>query len=203
MNSFCSLQSIALIKPPKTSTGPLYPNLTVIPITGVNFNSNTFTVTGQTPSIRNGVYTCLFSTCFQPGAFDAYNTFSDTPGSFWGSNILYSNGNYTGSNSLGGASGEWIQIVLPYAFKLNNYTVQATTYMPRAIINHYLLGSTNGSSWTTLDTQLNQTPTSNPVTFTPSPISTSYKYYALVVGKLNTGGDLAAVQRLTLVGDYP
>lgn len=175
MNTFCSLQSLSLIKKP-TSTGPLYTNLTVIPITGVNPTTNTFTVTGQTPSIRNGVYTCLFSTCYQPGAFDAYNTFSDTPGSFWASNILYSNG---------------------------NYTVQATTYMPRAIINHYLLGSTNGSSWTTLDTQLNQTPTSNPVTFTPSPISTSYKYYALVVGKLNTGGDLAAVQRLTLVGDYP
>jgi hypothetical protein len=176
----------------------------VIPIPGVNPTSNTFTVTGQTIGIQNGAYICTTSTCYQPGAFDGYNAFSDSPASFWASNQLYdANGNYNSTNNLGSYYGEWLRIQLPYAFKLKTYFVQSTTYLPRAVVDHYLVGSTDGTSWTLLDTRLNQTPTSSPVTFTPSPIGTSYSYYALVIAKLNTGGDLAAVQNLTLVGDYP
>jgi hypothetical protein len=187
---------------PKTS----YQNFTVIPIPGVNLSTNTFTITGQSPTIRNGVYTCSSSATY-PG-YDAFLAFTSDHNAyqrFWASLTgRYSgDGTYTYVNSLGSYNGEWIKIQLPYAFKLTSYTIKNMEYLPRAVVDHYLLGSTDGTSWTLIDTRLNQSPTASPITFTLSPVSTSYNYYGFVISKINPGGDLAAIENLTLVGNYP
>ena len=62
-------------------------------------------------------------------------------------------GNYIGSNVTQGISGEWLQVQLSSPSNCRNYYVVVSVSDASAIPKSWsLLGSNNGSSWTTIDT---------------------------------------------------
>jgi hypothetical protein len=137
-------------------------------------------------------------------SYGPFNAFSDIPYSFWASDTsLYEVGYYIGTNSIGGYSGEWLKIQLPYAFTLTSYAIQSDYNYARSIIDQYILGSNDDMTWTLLDMVLDRSPEVDLVTFTPSaPVTTAYSYYAVVIGRIREDGDLASVIRFELYGNY-
>ena len=65
-----------------------------------------------------------------------------------GSTYSSSDGYYTGGNSLGGYSGEWIKLQLPDSIKLTQIRIAPrTSQIDRAPKDAICLGSTDGSNW--------------------------------------------------------
>jgi len=143
----------------------------------------------------------------------AWSAFDNNPTTFWettGSpsnltyNTLENGGVYIGSvtTTIDGVStaGEWIQLELPTAITIVNYSMYArpgfTTRMSR---NFTLAGSNDGTSWTTVNTQTNITSWSGqtPITFTVNS-SVLYKYFRLVVTAVV--GSSGSNQRLDIAG---
>jgi hypothetical protein len=103
--------------------------------------------------------------------------------------------------------GEWIQIQLPVAISLASYTVVFPS-PTRSTNTWYLVASTDGSTWTWLETRVQAsssftgTPT-NPNTYLVN-ATTPYSYYRMIQNRLNGPTDLygCVVTELSLNGSY-
>jgi hypothetical protein len=79
----------------------------------------------------------------------------DKAGNGWSSDVSYATTSpyaHTGGMSLGGVTGEWVQLELPYKTKLRHISLQSradgtTSNMPSAFS---IIGSNDNTSWTTL-----------------------------------------------------
>ena len=115
-------------------------------------SSNTSTVSGIT-------YTLTASTnAFTGSSYNIYKAFDRINNTGWHSHGNYNSSNnpttmgqYQGSNSLGGVSGEWIQIQMSSAQPFGSVKIIGRQgYDPQAADSWELLASNNGSSWTSI-----------------------------------------------------
>ena len=157
----------------------------------VALTTNPNTLSSQT--YGNGTYT-ISATATTNGTL--YNPFSYVTNGYiyWSSPATYiASGAYTGSNVTATSYfGEWLQIQLPTSITLKTYSVRgrpdATEQTPRT---WYIFGSSDGSTWTLLDTQTSVSwPSSGTTlqTFTPSSTTVSYLYFRFVVNAIGTSG---------------
>ena len=113
-------------------------------------------------------------------------------GDFWHTNDTFTaTGNYyAGSeNIVSGYNGEWVKIQMPVSIYLSKYRIWPRTDVSTSDPRDWrLYGSSNGSTWTLLDTQTNVSgwtrtvSESNYKEFTVS-VSASCSYFALVVNR--------------------
>lgn len=173
------------------TTQPLYEYPPSSLATGVSGTQpSTTVVTGQ--AYGNGTYVANASSYF--GTLYAYQAFDKTAQSSGGANGWASttgvynttSGVYTGSKSLGGVSGEWLSIQFPSSVSVTSYSITGqynfNDWMLQAPASFTVLGSTNGTTWVTLDTRsgLTWTTSGQVQTFYISSPS-FYSYYAMVV----------------------
>jgi hypothetical protein len=111
------------------------------------------------------------------------------------------NGNYTGNKSLGGISGEYIIITMPYKTIIKSFQYFATVVSQRNVTLGKLLGSNDGGAWTILANMNN--PTGGNITVDVNAVD-SYTEYALVCEK-DVGGNegYAGMTELRLFGINP
>lgn len=193
--------------------------IVLVPVPGyvypgsVAASNNTFAVNGYT-------YTCGASSTY--GDFYAYKAFTTTTinNGWWasqGSRFSTSNGTYTGSNSLGGNTGEYIFFSFPYKILPYGYAIQGDT-QARAPNNFKFIASPdNGVSWTTLDTQTNvpaeNTANNNLYLYyvllgkNVNPSNIKYNRVAIVISKIGNGttyADITGLWRFFILGatDY-
>jgi hypothetical protein len=128
------------------------------------FTSSSVTISGQTPSYRNGQYTISSS----PGSaidYTAFNLDTTVNHSFWqagSSKYNTTTGNYTGGNTTTGIrdssniSGDWIQIRLPYRLLLRQIGIMERTDMDsdRLPYSFVIVGSNDGTNWNIVYQQL-------------------------------------------------
>jgi hypothetical protein len=126
-----------------------------------------------------------------------------------------SSGAYTGSVSTVSSGttvlGEWMQIQLPYTLYVTTYNVftkvngAGPTWAQMFPKSFYLCGSSNGSTWTTIDNRSNVTgsTTTSSNKFTAPQYTTGYRYFRLIGQQIGTGGNLTWMGvALGLQGDY-
>lgn len=163
------------------------------------------TLSGQ--AYGNGAYVTSASTTYDPVtqasflAFDRVWTTSYTQTSGAGSlrtytqpDGLYNGGSATQSTVIDGAAyaGEWLQIQLPSAVRLTGYsiaTIQGAmepSFWSRGPRDFVLAGSTDGTTWTAVDTRTGVTDWREaPTLFTvSSSVTASYTRYRLCVGRI-------------------
>jgi hypothetical protein len=125
----------------------------------------------------------------------AANAFDKSAATTWTSEAgLYNGGGaYTGSATLGSIAGEWLQYTLGSAVVAQHYSVcgPANNQFPKAWT---VLGSNDGSSWTTIDVQdlSMATPTLATSLLFSTTNTTAYSNYAVVFQK-TTGGSSVSV----------
>jgi hypothetical protein len=125
----------------------------------------------------------------------AANAFDKSAATTWTSDAgLYNGGGaYTGSATLGSIAGEWLQYTLGSAVVAQHYSVcgPANNQFPKAWT---VLGSNDGSSWTTIDVQdlSMATPTLATSLLFSTTNTTAYSNYAIVFQK-TTGGSSVSV----------
>ena len=108
---------------------------------------------------------------------------------------LYDSGTglYSGSDSAGG---EWIQIDLSSAVAVKHYAIASPNGLQWSFA-----GSSDGSNWTTLDTQtMNFTTTTTNQLFLSSANTTAYQYYRFVFIKVVAGSTSVQVKDIDLFG---
>ena len=108
---------------------------------------------------------------------------------------LYDSGTglYSGSDSAGG---EWIQIDLLSAVAVKHYTIASPNGLQWSFA-----GSSDGSNWTTLDTQtMNFTSTTTNTIFLSSANTTAYRYYRFVFIKVVLSSTSVQVKDIDLFG---
>jgi hypothetical protein len=104
-----------------------------------------------------------------------------------------STGTYTGSatttHASGSVSGDWITIQMP-SIVLTSYTivgrVDNNLYQYRTPRDFWILGSTNGTSWTVIDTRSGILWTGGTTQTFNVTNSTSYSYYRMVVNRIGS-----------------
>jgi hypothetical protein len=146
-------------------------------VTGQSYGNGTYILSASTVTWNSGN---VRDTWF---AFD--KNWSRTGSTHWGSDYQYSMlGVYTGAQSttVSGTpyAGEWLQIQLPNSIILHRYDMMAyeTIRNPGSFV---LAGSTNGSTWTLIDTQLDNIWTPGTwKSFSLSANTTSYNYYRII-----------------------
>lgn len=140
-------------------------------------------------------------------AFDGSFNATITKWSSSGSNYDTS-GNYTGTNITNGISGEWLQVQLNSSYSTNYYYIVFSITDGSAIPQSWsLLGSNDGTSWSTLDTfnYGTSTPPNNnwkyPFVCLPLTIDSGlvipYSYYRVVFTS-SFGADYVSVAELAL-----
>jgi hypothetical protein len=151
----------------------------------------------------HGVFRASASSAFSGyEAFEAFdkNTTNDIYGWLTPSNTYDSNGDYIGSQSLGGRSGEYIKIELPIKIKLSQIVVTSLDFSSRNPKQGCFLASTNGSEWIDV---LTFSELSNASTTRNWEVTTtdSYNHYALVIEKNNGDvGGISGVKEFRLFG---
>jgi hypothetical protein len=208
MNSLVSIQS------PRTYRKS---SKRFLPITDNTFSSNSLTVSSFSgnDAYQNGDYIAGASTTYS-NQYPAYIVFNDVPKDTltWGwvsQNNSYnaSTGVYNGSNFTavnGPIFGDWLQIQLPFQFYLSMFQLKnsggdAGGGMPTI---GYLLGSTNGTTWTELYALnhtsaywYNNTELKNYSVSVPIP----YNYYRLVFNQIGeTNNAFASMLNFNLFG---
>jgi hypothetical protein len=157
----------------------------------------------------HGVFKASASSTWSNNLYEAFGAFnktllSGTPDLTWNSVADgFSSGSdyaYTGTNSLGGISGEWLKLSTPYAIKpsaikITVATGYINTYAPE---DFYLLGSTDDASWYVLGHKAGETWSSLSHNATVNTTNT-YKYFALVVTKTR-GGNNTNVTEMQVFG---
>jgi hypothetical protein len=132
----------------------------------------------------NGLYNVKYSTfrdTTEP--FQVFNE-NNTTGGHWEEVAKYNTttGIYTGPDSLGGYSGDWVTIQLPVAIRMTRYAFKqrpdVTNGSPR---NFRIYGSNNGSTWVQLIDRIDITYTSLYYNETNILLNGYYSYYGLVV----------------------
>lgn len=154
------------------------------------------TITNQTGNFTfaNGVYSflCSSTSAGSPGgslvdAFVGTNVYN-----VWLSPLNYNaSGAYIGTASTVSSgttvNGEWQQIKLPYTLYITTYSVNSNavggggTWNQMFPKSFYLCGSTNGSTWTTIDNRTGLTCAANGFNNFTAPTQTvGYTYFRLV-----------------------
>ena len=191
------------------------------------FSSPIQTITGQTPTYRNGRYIISTSSQSESAAYPdlyigyrAFNLYNGTSGTTigWISETRYTtntgvyNGSVTTTNINGSSNvlGEWIQIQLPYRLLLKNVvlrTSSASWAPPRMPNSLVLLGSNTGTSW---DIVYSQTTNSLTVGTLQQNLtintSTAYQYFRLIARSTmaSSNNEMFHLQQLNYSGDiYP
>jgi hypothetical protein len=99
-----------------------------------------------------------------------------------------STGAYTGSNSLNGINGEWVILQLPYKVDLSHVHIYprlvSSTAANQSADNISIVGSNDGSSWTTLTSVTGLTYTDYTATVITVNSSTGYKYFGFIGQKI-------------------
>ena len=149
------------------------------------------TVVGDVSSVLTPGGSATSSSGANPGyAFDLSASTS------WSSGTgLYDSGTglYSGSDSAGG---EWIQIDLSSAYAVKHYSIASPNGLQWSFA-----GSSDGSNWTTLDTQtMNFTSTTTNTLFLSSANTTAYRYYRFVFIKVVAGSTSVQVKDIDLFG---
>jgi hypothetical protein len=157
----------------------------------------------------HGVFRASASSTWSNNLYEAFGAFNKTllagtPDLTWNSVASgFSSGSdyaYTGTNSLGGISGEWLKLSTPYA--INPSTIKITV-ASSYINNHapedfYLLGSVDDATWYVLAQETGETWSSLSHTSSINTTNT-YKYFALVVTKTR-GADNTNVTEMQVFG---
>ena len=147
-----------------------------------NFTAASMLISGQ--YYGNGLYNVKYSTfrdTTEP--FQVFNE-NNTTGGHWEEVAKYNTttGIYTGPDSLGGYSGDWVTIQLPVAIRMTRYAFKqrpdVTNGSPR---NFRIYGSNNGSTWVQLIDRIDITYTSLYYNETNILLNGYYSYYGLVV----------------------
>ena len=145
-------------------------------------SSNTSTVLGITYTLTSS------SNAFVGAQYDRYKAFDRNNGTGWHSSAQYNNGNgantgvYQGTNSLGGVSGEWLELHMSTALPFGSVKIIGRNgYDAQSPDDWEILASTNGTNWTSI---LSSTVAvtyngGNGHTFTINN-TTAYNYYAIV-----------------------
>jgi hypothetical protein len=157
----------------------------------------------------HGVFKASASSTWSNNLYEAFGAFNKTllagtPDLTWNSVAGgFSSGSdyaYTGTNSLGGISGEWLKLSTPYA--INPSTIKITVassyinnYAPE---DFYLLGSVDDATWYVLAQETGETWSSLSHTSSINTTNT-YKYFALVVTKTR-GADNTNVTEMQVFG---
>ena len=180
------------------------PTPTAVSGTAVTFPSAALTSTNST--IAEGTY-LVFSSSEYDGtnvSWKAFNKVINTS-ECWHSAIGYNaSGGYTGSNSLGGVSGEWLMIGLPYRVALTSYTLhRRNDIATQAPVSFTILGSNDRVTYTTVNTQTGQTWASLSQTYSVTG-SAAYQYYAIVTQVTGASGQawVVSIVEWILVGNY-
>ena len=147
--------------------------------------TSTFTST-QT----NGTYTLSQSVAGSNGQGPALFT-RDGGTSFWGDNMYSTNGTstYTGTTTTtvsgSAVKGEWVQILLPVSINLTSYTLYARKlWSSRQPKGWTIAGSTNGTTWSLVDSRSNFGPFDNnglQSTFTISTLTGPWNYFRFIM----------------------
>ena len=136
-----------------------------------------------------GTYEASASSNYSPGPYEPFRAFDKclvvlgcsytTGGGFIGSEYNGPNGVFIGSTWYGG---EWLQLKLPMAITLVNYTLVVPT-SPTRPVNFVLIASSSGSTWALLDTQSGTMPTpGSTFSFTvPAVFRQPYQYYRILI----------------------
>jgi hypothetical protein len=157
----------------------------------------------------HGVFRASASSTWSTNEYEAFGAFNKTllagtPDLTWNSVTGgFSSGSdyaYTGTNSLGGISGEWLKLSTPYAInpstiKITVASSYITSYAPE---DFYLLGSVDDATWYVLAQETGETWSSLSHTSSINTTNT-YKYFALVVTKTR-GADNTNVTEMQVFG---
>ena len=161
-------------------------------------NMNADSLTFSNLLYGNGAYILSASTNFSTAnnslyMYQAFNGVMNLSDGWSASAITYnsSTGAYQGaySTTASGSNllGEWLQIQLPQAIKLNAYSLAPRSgWLTRMSKDWYILGSTDGFSWTIVDKRIGYIWADNSsVTFSNLTNATStYNYYRIVTTTL-------------------
>ena len=125
------------------------------------------TLTGQYP----GQY-IVTSSSNRNGTGEQYHVFDYNPTTFW--QVTFPpTATTTASGSI--YTGEWVQLQSPYLFTLTSYAVYSQSSAPTQWV---IVGSTNGTTWTLLDSQVSQ----NILTLSTYTVqSSAYSYYRYIM----------------------
>ena len=123
------------------------------------------------------------------GAFDLTNS-----SSIWQVRTsAYTTGTYTGATTTAGYGGEWIELQVPSLVKITSYYIKSEWTS-----DFVLLGSTDASAWTLIDTQ---TGLINGQTKTITGLNPSYySYYRFVIRKSYTNVSYPGFNNIILYG---
>jgi hypothetical protein len=141
----------------------------------------------------HGRYKVTRSSVFN--AYEGYNIFSKIETDNWlsATDTYNSDGTYAASDSLGGISGEWVKLEMPYKTTLRHFTLRQdidnTNIGQRRQfpVDFKVIASNDDTNWTTINTTTGvSTPAANdPALTVVVNANTSYKYYAIVVEKIS------------------
>jgi hypothetical protein len=157
----------------------------------------------------HGTFRVSASSTWSTNEYEAFGAFnktllSGTPDLTWNSVAGgFSSGSdyaYTGTNSLGGISGEWLKLSTPYAIKPSaiKITVASGYINSYAPEDFYLLGSVDDATWYVFAQETGETWSSLSHTSSINTTNT-YKYFALVVTKTR-GSDTTNVAEMQVFG---
>ena len=131
------------------------------------------------------------------GIKNPYHIFSKIETDAWISlaDTFNVDGTHAGSESLGGVSGEWVKLEMPYKTTLRHFTlrhdIDHTTLGQRRQfpVDFKIVASNDDTNWQTLNTTTGvSTPeASDPALTFVVNASASYKFYAIVVEKITSG----------------
>jgi len=155
------------------------------------FPPSALSSTAMTGQIVNGITYIVSSssTVAGPTTPNGWNAFDKVTGSgvtgYWQSTGSYNKttGIYQGSASLGGYSGEWLKLQLSVSIVLTSYSIQARNDSFGPLQNPkgwYILGSTDGTSWSVVDFQTGLTWTAGETKIFYPTNTNTYSYFAIV-----------------------
>jgi len=203
---------------------PLHLSATAQAVVNATVNSvtqSTITVAGST--YGNGVYVA-FASSFTSGGeyipYKAFNKSSDntanrwlsivTTGVYGGVNYVYA-GAITTTASSQTLSGEWLQLRTPSpGIAVKSYTISANgdttneNLLNGMPVKWWVAGSTNGTTWTLLDTQSNITWSTifQSRTFTINN-DVIYEYYRLIINQTRSSSSFTTIGEWALSADTP
>ena len=122
------------------------------------------------------------------GAFDLTNSLP-----IWQVNSAYTTGKYTGATTTAGYGGEWIQLQVPSLVKITSYYINSVWTS-----DFVLLGSTDASTWTLIDTQTGLTDGQSKTITGLNP--SYYSYYRFVITKSYTNVSYPGFNNIILYG---
>jgi hypothetical protein len=143
--------------------------------------------------------------------FPPNHAFDNVDSTFYhtdGTQYVTATGAYQGSNTLNGVNGEWLSLQLPNKIDLSSVHIYPRTSLTSQSADSItIVGSNDGSSWTTLTSVTGLTYTNSTATIINVNSNTGYKYFAIIAQKVlgtngGTGGGVGhwALTTLELYG---